>query len=227
MNTSMLSRLAGVAAMASGILFIGIQLIHPSDTLSSVDTDRWVIVHVLGIAMCLFGLLGVAGLYARQVNAAGWTGLAGYLLMTLFYTFSLGFQFIEAFVSPALATESPGFVEGILGIASGDGSEMDLGALPAVYTVTGGMYLLGGVLFGVATFRAGILPRPAALLLAVGTLLPIVGAAVPHPYDRAFAVPVGLALAWLGYALWADRREHVATPVPPSATSQLRQAGAE
>ena len=171
MNASMLSRLAGVAAMASGILFIAIQAIHPSDVLSSVDTSRWLIVHILGVAMCLFGLLGVAGIYTRQVNAAGWTGLVGYLLLTLFYTFSLGFQFIEAFVSPALATASPEFVEGILGIASGDGSEMDLGALPTVYTITGGMYLLGGVLFGIATFRAGILPRPAGALLASATML--------------------------------------------------------
>jgi hypothetical protein len=227
MNASTLSRWAGLSAMASGILFIGIQLIHPSDVLASVSTDRWVIVHVLGIAMCLFGVLGVTGLYARQVDAAGWSGLAGYLLMTLFYTLSLGFQFIEAFVSPALATDSPEFVNGILGIASGDGSEMDLGALPTVYTVTGGMYLLGGLLFGVATFRASVLPRMAGALLAVATILPVAGAAVPHPYDRAFAVPMGLALAWLGYALWTDRREHAAAPFPASDSTQLRPAGAE
>lgn len=227
MNASILSRWAGLSAMASGILFIGIQMIHPSDVLSSVSTDRWLIVHCLGIAMCLFGLLGVAGLYTRQVNAAGWTGLAGYLLMTLFYTLSLGFQFIEAFVSPALITESPAFVDGILGIASGDGSEMDLGALPAVYSITGGMYVLGGLLFGIATFRARILPRRAAVLLALGTLLPIVGASVPHPYDRAFAVPMGLALAWLGYALWIERREHAAISVPASESSRLSTAGAE
>jgi hypothetical protein len=227
MNTNTLSRWAGLSAMASGILFIGIQLIHPSDVLSSVSTDRWVIVHCLGVAMCLFGLLGVAGIYARQVNAAGWLGLAGYLLLTLFYTVSMGFQFVEAFVSPALATESPEFVQGILGIASGDGSEMDLGALPTVYAITGGMYVLGGLLFGIATFRAGILPRRAGGLLAIGTLLPLVAAPVPHPYDRAFAVPMGLALAWLGYALWAERREHAATPVTDSESSGLRHAGAE
>jgi hypothetical protein len=227
MNANTLSRSAGVAAMASGILFIGIQAIHPSDVLASVSTDRWVIVHGLGIAMCLFGLLGVAGLYARQVNAAGWTGLAGYLLMTLFYTLSLGFQFVEAFVSPALATASPGFVEGILGIASGDGAELDMGSLPAVYAVTGGMYLLGGVLFGVATFRAGILPRPAGALLAIATILPVAGAAVPHPYDRAFAVPMGLALTWLGYALWADRRQTAATSVAAGDSARLHPAGAE
>ena len=227
MNASLLSRWAGVAAMASGILFIGIQAIHPSDVLSSVSTDRWAIVHILGIAMCLFGLLGVAGIYTRQVNAAGWTGLAGYLLMTLFYTLSLGFQFVEAFVSPALATKSPGFVEGVLGLASGDGSEMDLGALPTIYTVTGGMYLLGGLLFGIATFRAGILPRLAGALLAIGAVAPLVLAMLPHPLDRTLAVPMGLAMAWLGAALWSERRAHAAQPVPGSVSPQLRLTGAE
>lgn len=223
MNASTLSRWAGLSAMASGILFIVIQVIHPSDVLPSVSTDRWAIVHYLGVAMCLFGLLGVAGIYARQVDAAGWTGLAGYLLITLFYALSMGFQFVEALISPALATESPQFVDGILGIASGHGSEVDLGALPATYTLTGGLYLLGGVLFGIATFRAGILPRRAAALLAIATVLPIAGASVPHPYDRAFAVPMGLALAWLGYALWAERRE-AATPAPARDSARLSPA---
>lgn len=227
MNASNLSRWAGLSAMGSGILFIGIQVIHPSDVLSSVTTDRWIIVHCLGIAMCLFGLLGVAGLYARQVNTAGWSGLAGYVLMTLFYALSMAFQFVEAFISPALADGSPEFVEGILGIASGDGSDTDLGALPEVYAITGGMYVLGGLLFGIASFRAGILPRRVAGLLALGAVLPLVAAPVPHPLDRTFAVPMGLALAWLGYALWAERREHAEALLPANENSLLQQAGAE
>ena len=37
----------------------------------------------LTTAMCFFGLLGITGLYARQVEEAGWLGLAGYLLFSL------------------------------------------------------------------------------------------------------------------------------------------------
>jgi hypothetical protein len=71
-----------------------------------------------------------------------------------------------------------------------------------VNALTGVCYL-----FGVATFRAGVLPCWAAGLLAVGTVLPVLGSSlVPHPFDRIFAVPVGVALAWLGYALWSERR---------------------
>jgi hypothetical protein len=214
--------------MGAGILFIAIQAIHPLDVLSAVTTARWAIVHVLGVAMCLFGLFGLVGLYARQVEEAGWLGLAGYLLFSLFWALTLAFQFTEAFISPVLATEAPKFVEGFLGIAGGHASEINLGTLPTVYMVTGLLYMLGGLLFGIATFRAGILPRRAAGLLAFGIVLPLLGSSlVPHPFDRIFAVPVGLSLAWLGYALWAERREQALEPVSGQGNPQLRQIVAE
>ncbi len=208
-------RRAGFAAMLSGILYVVIQAIHPADVLSSVTTAQWAMVHYLSLAMSFLGLLGIVGLYVRQAEETGWLGIAGCLLFSLFYAFAIGFQFVEAFISPLLATQAPQFAEGLLGIVNGHATETNLGALPAVWSATGVSYLLGGVLFGVATFRAGVLPRWAAGLLVVGTLLPILGSSlVPHPFDRIFAVPVGLALAWLGYALWSERQEPVPEPLP-------------
>src|SRR5215212_5479379 len=119
MNTKNLIRWAGLAAMGSGILFIVIQTIHPLDVLSSVTTAQWAIAHYVGVAMAFLGLFGIAGIYARQVEAAGWLGLVGYLLLSLFYALTLAFQFTEAFISPLLVTTAPTFVEGFLGIANG------------------------------------------------------------------------------------------------------------
>ena len=194
--------------MASGILFIVIQTIHPADILSSVHTDQWAIAHFLGVAMSFLGLLGITGIYAKQVEKAGWLGLASYVLMSLFYASTMGFQFIEAFVSPPLATEAPTFVEGLLGIPSGSVGDADVGHLETIYMATGLLYLLGGLLFGIATLRAGVLFRWAAGLLAIGTILPLpLSSLIDHPYDRILAVPVGLSIAWLGYSLWSKRQE--------------------
>src|SRR4028118_751073 len=205
-TASSLIRWAGLSAMVAGIIFVVIQPIHPLDVLSSVTTTQWVIIQSLKTAMCLLGLLGLAGLYARQVKETGWLGLAGYLLFSLFFAHTLAFAFAEAFILPQLATEAPTFVEGFLGIFNGHASEVNLGALPTFYAIAGFGYVLGGLLFGIATLRAGILPRWAAGLLAVGAVLPILlSSLVPHPLDRTFAVPVGIALAWLGYALWSAR----------------------
>lgn len=212
MNASNLIRWAGLSAMGSGLLFIGIQAIHPSDVLSSVGTDRWAFVHILGVAMGLLGLYGVTGIYARQGEETGWLGLAGWIVLSIFYAITTVFQFVEAFITPKLVSTTPEYVEGFLAIAAGESVEADMGALPTVYAITGGLYLLGGLLMGIATFRARVLPRLAAGLLVLATALPILGTPVPHPYDRIFAVPMGLALAWLGYALWTERREHATAP---------------
>ena len=204
------------------------QAIHPPDALSSVTTGAWALVHYLGVAMCLLNLLGIAGIYARQAEEAGWLGLAGFLLFALMWALTAAFQFAEALILPLLAAEAPQFVEGFLGISSGSTGETNLGVLPTVYALTGVCYVLGGVLFGVATFRAGVMPRWAAGLLAVGTILPVLGSSlVPHPFDRIFAVPVGVALAWLGYALWSERRAPASQPVQVTAHVQLRQAAFE
>ena len=140
----------------------------------------------------------------------------------------MAFQFTEAFISPLLATAAPKFVEGFLGIVTGAPGEIDLGALPVVYKLTGFLgYMLGGLLFGIATLRAGILPRWAGGLLAFGAATVLAGALLPHPLDRIMAVPVGLALAWLGYALWSERLEQVSETLPGLGSPQLSQTGAE
>src|SRR5690349_2110035 len=131
-TTAKLIRWAGLSAMAAGIIFIIIQTIHPFDVLSSVTTGRWVITHALGVAMCLLGLLGVTGLYARQVKAAGWLGLAGYLLLTVFYALTLAFQFIAAVIVPLVATAARTVVEGWLAVPSGQASASNLGGLPGI-----------------------------------------------------------------------------------------------
>jgi hypothetical protein len=130
--------------------------------------------------------------------------------------------FAEAFILPPLASEAPTFVDGLLGtIAAGRASEADLGALPTLYNLGVGIpYMLGGLLFGIATFRTGVLPRWAGGLLAVsGPLAMIMVALLPHQLERFAALPMGLAVAWLGYALWAERREKLSEPVLRTASS--------
>ena len=94
-TASNLIRWAGLSAVVAGICFVVLALLHPPETLSTVTTTQWTIAHSLGIAMSLFGLLGMTGLYARQVEAAGWLGLAGYLLFSLWLVLLLPYTFFE------------------------------------------------------------------------------------------------------------------------------------
>jgi hypothetical protein len=83
----------------------------------------------------------------------------------------MGFSFVEAFIVPHVATASPGFVHAWMGMFSRPAGTFNLGAVPTIWTLTGPVYILGGLLFGIATFRAGILPRWAGALLSVSTVL--------------------------------------------------------
>jgi hypothetical protein len=173
--------------------------------------------------MCLLVMFGIAGIYARQAKEVGWLGLAGFLMLQVMWTLTAAFQFAEALILPLLATEAPGFVEGFVGISSGATGDANLGALPTVFSIASVLYLLGGVLLGVATYRAGILPRWAGVALAVGTVAPLAFAFLPHEFIRVAAVPFGLALAWLGYALWSERPAKASQVAPTPSRAQLRQ----
>src|SRR5262245_12103256 len=61
---STLIRWAGLAAVAAGVIFAGIQPIHPADVLSSVTTEFWAIITPLKTVMAFLFLLGLTGLYA-------------------------------------------------------------------------------------------------------------------------------------------------------------------
>ena len=227
-TTPKLIRWAGLSAMAAGIIFAGIQPIHPPDVISSVNTNLWAILTSLKTVMSIFGLFGLVGLYASQVEETGWLGLAGYLLLSIFYAVQICYSFAEVLILPLLTTVAPKFVESTLGMASGAGSEMNLGAFATVYSLLTVMYLLGLLLFGIAMFRARILPRWAAGLLAFsGPLAIIMVALLPHQLERLAAMPMGIALAWLGYALWSERREAVSEALTGLGSPQPIQVGAD
>jgi hypothetical protein len=213
-TASTLMRLAGLSAILAGLCFIVIGMFHPVNIPSSVTTASWVNVHIFATALGFFGLFGMAGIYARQVEKAGWLGLAGFLLFTAWMTLVCGFSFVEAFILPRLATGFPVFVKGLLGMFSSVPSEINLGVLPTLWNISGILYFLGPLLFGIATFRARVLPRWAGALLVLGAVLIPVGAVVPPEWQPKIMLPVGLAFAWLGYSLFSERRAPALEPSP-------------
>lgn len=211
LTRSTVVRWAGLAAMAAGIIFAGIQPIHPPDVLESVNTTPFIVITSFKTVMSIFGLLGITGLYARQVEETGWLGLVGYLLLTIFYAVQMCYSFMEPLVLPLLTPMTPVFVESVMGMASGAGGPMNLGAFGTIYSLLSVVYLLGLLLFGIALFRAHILSRWAAGLLAFsGPLAIVMVALLPDQLQRLAAMPMGFALAWLGYALFSERREKTA-----------------
>src|ERR671932_1551059 len=225
-TASNLTRWAGFSAMAAGTMYVLVGLLHTfvshNGGLSSVTNNVWVLTHSLTIAVSFFGLLGIAGLYARQAERVGWFGLAGFLLFSLWLVLVPGFTFFDAFILPLLAVDAPTFAESFLGIFTGTAAGTKFGTLATVWTLMGPMYILGALLFGIATLRAGILSRWAAGVFGFGAVSSLAFALLPAALEPLAAVPGGAGLAWLGYALWSERRGQAAQPVPASERARLR-----
>ncbi len=226
-STTALMRLAGFAAMLAGLCLIVMGLFHPENEPAFVTTPTWIIVHIFATSLGFFGVLGLAGIYARQVEKASWLGLIGFLLFSGWMALQMPFSFMEAAVLPHLTTEYPPFVASFLGMFTGIPSQVDLGVLPTLWNISTPMLILGALLFAIATFRARILPRVAAGLLLLGCLMIPVGAVVPHELQaKIILIPMGLGLAWMGYALFADRQASTQA-YPARQMSPIPQTGAE
>ena len=214
-----LIRATGVVAMLAGALFVIVQVIHPPETVQAVAGDAWVTVHYLTIAMLTLFVIGVTGIYARQVEQVGWTGLAGFVVLSFGLLLNIGGAFVEAFVEPLLATSNPDFVGAFNAMVMGTPYDVDLGALPTMWNVASLAFIAGSLVFGVAILRAGVLSRWAAGVFAFGLAIGLpVSSLIGNV--RLAAVPISIGLVWLGYSLWSDRRTRVTERASDAVTAQ-------
>jgi hypothetical protein len=229
-TTTTLTRAAGLAAIAAGVLFSAVQIGHPHLDAAFATTTEYAVRETIKLLFAALALAGITGMYLRQVRQTGLLGLLGYLLFGTGLVLVLSVQVIGLGVLPSLTTSQPAFVDDVLAVAGGGTATGDIGLFATLSTVSGIAYIGGGLLFGIALFRAGILARWAAALLAVGALATAAIPLLPMINPRLFAIPVGVALARLGYSLWSTTR--TATPRTASARTvpgsrRVQTAGAE
>jgi hypothetical protein len=216
-TTTGLTRAAGISAAAAGLIFIAVQINHPAMDATSVATTEWVVRNSAKVAMGALALVGITGMYLRQVRQVGVFGLIGFLLLGAGYLLMFATEVISAYVLPSLVDLAPGYVNDILTAAAGGAPVGDIGAMKTVLAVTGAGYMVGGLIFGITLFRARILARWAAALLAVGTIATASLAVLPESFNRPMAVPVGLALIGLGVSLWRNPRSTSDETAAPAA----------
>jgi hypothetical protein len=209
-----LTRASGGAAVAAGLLFVGINIGHPHLDVSSITTTEVVVRNSLKVLMAALALAGITGMYLQQVRKTGVLGLVGYLMFSVGYLTILGTTFVAAFVLPSIADTDPGYVRDLLEVSTGGTATGDIGAMAAVNAVSGLTYLGGGLLFGIALYRAGVLARWAAALLAAGSVASVALVVMPDDFYRVLAYPNGIAMIGLGYSLWRLTTGTAATPTP-------------
>ena len=225
-TTTTLTRAGGLAAVAAGTLFIAVQVKHPEITLDFVRTTQWKVRQGMKVAMAVLALAGIAGMYLRQVRQMGVLGLVGYLLFSLGYLALLCVETIALVVIPVIADSAPQYVDGVVAVATNSSSTADLGLFRSLNAVVAAGYLLGGLVFGIALFRARVLARWAAALLAVAAVATMTIPLLPMVNQRLFAVVNGIAMIGLGWSLWRAPRSAATDPATGVATVELDPAGA-
>ncbi len=205
-TTIKLTRVAGLAAVAAGLIFVLIQFIHPAENVTTVTTAEWVAVSLLTATMAMLAIVGISGLYFRDVQRMGVLGLLGYLLFASCFLVITAWSFVEIVVLPSLADQAPQFVNDFLAVPGGGDIVGDVAAAQIASAIAAVGYLFGGLLFGIALFRARIVASWAALLLAAGSVVTVLVPLLPHAFERLLAMPMGFALVALGASLWSRQR---------------------
>jgi len=201
-----LSRGAAGAAMAAGAIFIGVQIGHPHLDASTVATTEVVVRDSLKMLMAVLALVGITGMYLSQVRRNGVLGLVGYLVLGAGYLLIACMTYLAAFVMPQLVGTDAAYVEDVITQITGGTPDGDIGLLAVALKVQDISFLAGGLIFGIALFRAGVLARWATVTLAVGGVITILLSVMPDAFYRLLAFPNGIALIGLGYSLWATTR---------------------
>ncbi len=201
-----LTRGAAAAAVGAGLLFIGIQLGHPPLNATTVATTEVVVRDSLKMLMAVLALVGITGMYLSQVRRNGVLGLVGYLVLGGCYLLMACMTYMATFVLPQLVTTDTAFVNDVITEIKGGTPNGDIGPLALVLQVQGFAFLAGGLIFGIALFRARVLARWATLLLAAGGVITILLSVMPEAFYRLLAFPNGIAMIGLGYSLWATTR---------------------
>ena len=215
MPVTNLLRLSGFVAILGGALSVFVYLVGSAYILShegfSVATNSrgWLFLVILGLASTVPVLVGLVGVYARQMEAAGLLGLIGFSMAFIGVVLWAGVSYTLAFVMPELTSVPLDLREASNVTIVMPGSDIGVplvnssGLLTTIF-----LCMLGWLLFGLATVRARVYSHWTGLLLAIG------GFTLAFPWIG--WVIIGVALISMGYKVWSDIGDVAAKPDPGS-----------
>ena len=195
-STRSLIRWSGLSALLGGVLFVALEIallvvIGDQSFSVAVTTSAFTILVSFTLVASALVFLGLVGLYARQAQEAGAMGLIAFLVAFIGTAMYFGLFWAFNFIVPTLVEAVP------------DVFDVDpTGVLAVGFILTFILFALGWLLFGLASLLTNVLPRPAAVLLMIGAVLVLVLEIIEGPF---VFVVFGIALAWMGVALWSEK----------------------
>jgi len=187
MPKSTLYRLAAIAGVLSAALVL-VNASRRSGVLPATILTRG----IAPLAEC-FGLFALTGLYLIQRRETGRLGMIAYAVNTIGLAGTCAIDLAINYVFPYLDAE---VVDELLRQTTG-----------TMFLVVSVVFLVGVLLFGVATWRAKRLPAMAMALYVIGLVPVALRTVLPGPVANAGLIITAAGTAWLAVALWSRASE--------------------
>jgi hypothetical protein len=181
MSTSTLYRLSALAALVSGVcIIVGKVLALLPDPQAG---------EVFDVISPLFGLFAILGIYLWQREQSGTFGGVAFILVFIGLALITSMDYFGAFIRLRLPEDTV--------------AQLMDGPSGPVFGISGLIFLVGEILFGVSVLRAGVFSKIAAWLFMIGFVPMTLFELLPDTIVWAGSVLAGAGIIWWGLALWS------------------------
>jgi hypothetical protein len=195
-DTDLLIRWSGLTLVLAGALFGLFPFLHPNHDPGGFESFLWVPAHLMPNVGAIVALLGLTGVFARQLRAAGWLGVVAFVASIIGTASFVGGLMIEAFIIPYMSLEFPELI-------------LDDTPPPGVaeaFLVIRMLFMIGFILLGASVTYAGHYGRDLGALLIISAIFNTLGdLLIGDPAFYLGSAMFGFALGWLGWAMWKDQ----------------------
>jgi hypothetical protein len=197
---------AMVSGLALAVSMLLAWLVVPYEQLGQTEAYLTISYYVssglrlLGLVLLVWALIGI---YGPQSRAAGTFGLWTFAFVFLGTALAAGNVWAEVFVYPTLAQIAPAML-------SGAGFETEAAYMSTGLSISYPLFFLGLILFGAATFWAGVYPRWIAVLLIVSVPVTMFLDPTPGTFQESIG-PALWGIAVAAYGFYALQRARTTT----------------
>jgi hypothetical protein len=167
-------------------------------TLSILVTDKnWAFVNILGVSGSIIGLIGLVGIFYKGSDAFGTLGLIGFMLAFIGTVLLTGALLWDTVIWPILVSYDSAILDF-------QGPIYTSKTFVPFFVISGLVYSLGYIIFGIGLAKSGLFPPWAGIMLSVGAPLFGLGSMFGklQVYPRTLGITLfSLALIWIGNIL--------------------------
>lgn len=211
-----LIRLSGAALLAAGLLYLPLPFIDAWRGIPDIGGRNWWIAYHMATIHHFFLMFGLFGILAAQLEQAGKFGVAAFVVAALGNAMAGGIGIVQTTMLPALASHAdaasglictpfyPPATKAAVGFIESACVDWRFDAMYAWVEASWLTLFAGAIAVGGAVASAGVLPRAAGALVALGyavLLAAFVWPRLPYVIENSGIVIVGLGWAWCGWGL--------------------------